>query len=158
MLEVGTNSSPLDTNLIHKVKKSHGLELPTVYVPQEIHREFLSTTSKAFRTLLAETISKDDVVGTFKLTILGANLRYKLKSTKNFKNFQDNWPSKSRLAIYEDSYPEHSIKMVQTWFDVLQGKEVMTNTDLTTVTTWINEQRYNDQNDPHRNQVSDLLE
>ncbi|TKS66073.1 hypothetical protein D9C73_000129 [Collichthys lucidus] len=37
----------------------------------------------------ATTISKDDVVGAFKLTILGAMPRFKLDSTKNFKNFKD---------------------------------------------------------------------
>ncbi|XP_044068708.1 uncharacterized protein LOC122883710 [Siniperca chuatsi] len=157
MLEVATNSSPLVKKLIPGVHKSHGRELPTVYVPTEIHREFPSTKSKAFRTCLATAISSDDVVGTFKLTILGANVRFKLNSKKNFKNFQNSTKSKTRLAIFEKSFQQHSTKMVQTWFNLLQGNGVMTKTDLTTITTWINNKGYNNQNDPYWNQVSNLL-
>ncbi|XP_044068809.1 uncharacterized protein LOC122883754 [Siniperca chuatsi] len=157
MLEVATNSSPLDNNLIPGVRKNHGLELPTVYVPAEIHREFPSTKSKAFRTCLATAISTDDVEGTFKLTILGANVRFKLNSTKNFNNFQNSTKSKTRLAIFEKSFQQHSTEMVQKWFNLLQGNGVMTNTNLTNITTWINNEGYDNQNDPYRNQVFNLL-
>ncbi|KAK0139951.1 hypothetical protein N1851_023112 [Merluccius polli] len=83
--------------------------------------------------------------------------RFKLNSTKNFEKFQNNQKSKTRLATFEDSFPQHSTKMAQEWFNQLQGKGVMTNADLTTITTWINNQGYNNQNDPHRNKVSNLL-
>ncbi|XP_008303716.1 uncharacterized protein LOC103375268 isoform X2 [Stegastes partitus] len=157
MLEVATNSSPLNPSLIPDVHKHHGRELPTVCVPQEIHREFLSTTSKAFRMCLAETISKDDVVGTFKLMVLGSMVRSNLNNTKNFKNFQNTKKSKTRFAIFESSFPQHSPTLRKYWFNRLQGKNVMTNNDLTTITSWFNNKSYNDNNDPHRNQVCNLL-
>lgn len=160
MLEVATNSSPLDHTLIPDVYEHHGRELPTVYVPQEVHYEFPSTKSSKFRDHLATTISNDDVVGAFKLTILGAMPRFQLDNTKNFKNFQNMKKYKmspTRLAIFESSFQQHSIKMVQEWFNLLQGKNVMSQNDLNTITTWINNKGYNDNNDPHRNQVSNLL-
>ncbi|XP_071383623.1 uncharacterized protein [Centroberyx affinis] len=157
MLEVATNSSPLDTNLIPKVHKYHGRELPTVYVPQEVHRELPSTKSKAFRSSLATAISKDDVVGTFKLTILGAMVRFKLDSTKSFKDFQNSQKSKTRLNVFEKSFQQHCTKMVEQWSDSLKGKGVMTTTDVNTINAWITNQGYKDQNDPYRNQVSNIL-
>ncbi|XP_035798188.1 uncharacterized protein LOC118469439 [Amphiprion ocellaris] len=157
MLEVATKSSPLDPNLIPDVHKHHGRELPTVYVPRETHYEFPSTKSKAFRQCLAETISSDDVVGTSKLTILGSMPRFKLDNTKNFNNFQNTKKSQTRLAILENSFQQHSTKLVQQWFNLLQGKNVMSENDLTTITTWINNKDYNNNNDPHRSQVSNLL-
>ncbi|CAL8309287.1 unnamed protein product, partial [Merluccius merluccius] len=57
----------------------------------------------------ATAISKDDVVGTFKLTILGAMPRFKLNSTKNFENFRKNQKSKTRLAIFENSFKHHRL-------------------------------------------------
>lgn len=157
MLEVATKSSPLDINLIPEVKKDHGRELPVVYVPKEIHHEFPSTKSKAFRILLATTISNDDVVGTFKLTVLGAMPRFKLNSTKNFKDFQSNRMSRTRLEVFENSFQQHSLKMVESWFIQLKDKRVMTDDDHNTLTAWINNKGYDDQNDPHRDEVSRLL-
>ncbi|KAI4892143.1 hypothetical protein NFI96_027533 [Prochilodus magdalenae] len=135
-----------------EVAKNSGLELPTVYVPAEIHHEFPSTLSPSFRTSLATAMSKDDVVGTFKLTMLGAMPR----SMWN-RDFQNAEMSKTRLAAFEDSLETRSIKMVQEWFDLLQGKGVMDDNHVTTLTTWITNQGYKDQNDPHRKQVSNLL-
>ncbi|XP_018515822.1 uncharacterized protein LOC108872552 [Lates calcarifer] len=157
MLEVATNSRPLDTNLIPNVKTYHGRELPTVYVPAEVHHEFLSTKTKTFRDLLANKISQDDVVGTFKLTILGAIPRFMLNSVKNFNNFTNNQMSKTRLDTFEKSFPQHSKDLVQKWFNQLKGKGVMTQADLNTLTDWINKKGYEDQNDPHWNEVSDLF-
>ncbi|XP_041660730.1 uncharacterized protein LOC121521073 [Cheilinus undulatus] len=65
MLKVATGSSNPDKNAIDEAKKYHGLKLPTVYVPAEIHRDFLSTTSPKFREFLIESIQQNDVVGTF---------------------------------------------------------------------------------------------
>nr|XP_046269251.1 uncharacterized protein LOC124072113 [Scatophagus argus] len=157
MLEVGTSSSPLDTKLIPGVHKDHGLGLPTVYVPKEIHHEFPSTKSPAFRQLLANTISNDDVVGSLKLTILGGMPRFRLNSTKNFKDFQNNKMSQTRLNTFEKSFQQHSIKIVDSWFSSLQSKGVMTDKHRADITTWIIKEGYNNQNDPHRNQVSNLL-
>ncbi|KAI4885536.1 hypothetical protein NFI96_024025 [Prochilodus magdalenae] len=48
-------------------------------------------------------------------------------------------------------------KMIQKWSDLLQGKGIMDDNHVTTLTTWITNQGYKDQNDPHRKQVSNLL-
>ncbi|CAI5640746.1 unnamed protein product [Oreochromis niloticus] len=154
MLEVATNSS---TGNISDVDKYHGRELPTVYVPAEVHREFPSTKSPAFRDLLAKTISSNDVVGTFKLTILGSMPKFWLDSSRDFKNFQNKNISKSRLKDFENSFPHHSEKMVNKWFDQLKNKGVMTDDHLTTINNWIANQGYKDQNDPHRREVANLL-
>ncbi|CAI5640753.1 unnamed protein product [Oreochromis niloticus] len=156
MLEVTTNSSPLDPNQNSDVHK-YGRELPTLYVPAELHREFPSTKSPAFRDLLARAISKDDIVGTFKLTILGSMPRFRLNMTKNSTNFQSTPMSKSRLQIFESNFQKHSTEMVTNWFALLQSKGVMTNNDLTTITDWINKLGYKDQNDLHRKEVTNLI-
>ncbi|XP_050928370.1 uncharacterized protein LOC108895197 [Lates calcarifer] len=157
MLEVATNSGSLDSNQIRDVKKYHGRELPTVYVPAEIHREFPSTKTKAFRKLLADNMSQDDVVGTFKLTVLGAMPRFKLDSTKNFNDFTNSPMSKTRLDVFEQSFEQHSKDMLQNWYNHLNSKGVMTQADLNTLTAWIDNKGYEDQNDPYRNKVSRLL-
>uniref|UniRef100_UPI0037E983D4 uncharacterized protein n=1 Tax=Semicossyphus pulcher TaxID=241346 RepID=UPI0037E983D4 len=157
MLEVATTSSPLKSSLVQNVHKNHGLELPTVYVPKEVHRDFPSTKTGAFRKHLAKAISTDDVVGTFKLTILGSMVRFRLKNNQNFNVFQSSAMSKTRLSTFEMSFQQHSRNMVQNWFNLMKGKGVMTNNHLSTITAWIDNKGYNNQNDPHRNQVSSLL-
>ncbi|KAI4873585.1 hypothetical protein NFI96_025328 [Prochilodus magdalenae] len=154
MLKVATHS-PLDANLIPNVRNKHSLERPAVYVPAEIHRKFLSTLSPSFRTSLATAMSEDDVVGTFKLTVLGAMSRSMLK--RGYKNVQKNPRSKTRRNIFESHFQQHSLKMIQKWSDLLQGKGIMDYNHVTTLTTWITNQGYKDQNDPHRKQVSNLL-
>lgn len=153
-LKVGTNSSPLDPNLIPDVHKYHGRELPAVYVPKEVHLEFPSTKSKQFRTCLATYISMDDVVGAFKVMTLGSMPRSNLNSNKNFKDFQDNQKSKTRLDVYGKSFEKVSLKMVNTYFNLLRG--VMTEDHCTTLTSWIKNNGYNNPNDPHRKLVSNL--
>ncbi|XP_069380456.1 uncharacterized protein [Paralichthys olivaceus] len=150
MLEVATKSTTAAE--IHK-----GLGLPTVYVPTEIQREFPSTTTKQFRKLLAHTISQDDAVSSLKLTILGAIPRFKFNSTKNFRDFQNNRVSKTRLAIFEKNFEQHSKDLVNKWFNHLQANGVMTKADLNTLTAWIDNKGYENQNDPHSKQVSKLL-
>ncbi|XP_025756375.1 uncharacterized protein LOC109195718 isoform X2 [Oreochromis niloticus] len=157
MLEVATNSSPLNRSLISKVDSSHGRELPTVYVPTEVHREFPSTKSPAFRDLLAAAISNNVIKSTFKLTILGSMPRFWLDHNKDFKNFQNNSMSNTRLEIFENSFQKHSTEMVKTWFSLLQIKGVITDDDLKTITDWIGKSDYNDQNEPYRNEVTNLL-
>lgn len=141
MLDVATNSSPLNPNQISKVVGSHGHKLLTAYVPKELHEEFGITKAPPFKDLLASAISKDDVVGTFKLMILDWISQYSLESTKNFQNTPI---SKTRLESFENSFQKHSTEMVETWFPLLQSKGVMTNAHLTTITDWINKQGYNE--------------
>lgn len=157
MLEVATNSSPLKVSLIPQVKQTHGNELPTVMVPKEIHCEFASTKSQAFRGTLSEAISNDDVVGTFKLTILGAIPRFRLNNNKGFKDFQNSLQSKTRLHIFDDSFAKHSKSMVKQWFTKLQGKGVMTQKDFNSLTKWVDEEGYKKKGDPHRKKVANLL-
>ncbi|XP_066531925.1 uncharacterized protein [Hoplias malabaricus] len=159
MLEVATKSSPLDTSLIDNVEKYHGLDLPTVYVPKEMHREFPSTISKSFRTNLATAIKDDDVVTTFKWTILGAMPRSLVYdgNDKTFKNFKNSQKSQARLSVFQESFQEHSKKMVETWYTLLKDTGVMNNNDVDTLIEWINKEGYLDQNDPDRNKVSSLL-
>lgn len=157
MLEVGTNSSPLNSSLIRNVHKYHGLYLPVVYVPKEIHSEFPSTKSKAFREHLAATISRDDVEGTFKTMIMGGMPRFKLNTTKNVNNFQNTPISKTRLDVFEKSFQKHSGEVVKTWFKLLHNKGIMTETHRNNINAWINKRGYDDQNDPYRRQIADLL-
>lgn len=157
MLEVATNSSPLDNNQIDAVHKYHGLKLPTVSVPKEIHYEFPSSKSADFRKLIATKISKDDVEGTLKAMIIGGMPRCKLNSDKNFKDFQNSSISKTRMDVYEKSLPDHSLKIVETWYKPLQSKGLMTETNLKNMTVWINNGGYKDQNDPIRKEISKLL-
>ncbi|XP_030297384.1 uncharacterized protein LOC115596432 [Sparus aurata] len=156
-LEVATNSSPLNDKLIDKVRESHGPNLPTVYVPAQIHMEFPSTRSPAYRELLAESISNNDVEATFKLMIIGSMPRFRLNSNNNFNNFQHDTMSKTRLARFEASFQQHSINMVEWWSNRLQDKGVMTETQLDNIREWTKKSGYNDQNDRYRNKVSDLL-
>ncbi|XP_008298026.1 uncharacterized protein LOC103370675 [Stegastes partitus] len=157
MLEVATNSSRWNPSLIPDVHRYHGRELPTATVTRKTHYEFPSTKSKVFRQCVAETIRDNDVVGTFKLTIVGSMPRFRLNNTKNFNNFQNTKKSPTRLAILESSFQQHNINLVQEWFNKLTGKNVMSDKDLTTITTWIMNKGYNDINDPYREQVSNLL-
>ncbi|XP_062240807.1 uncharacterized protein LOC133950716 [Platichthys flesus] len=150
MLEVVTKSTA-------DVENDKGLGLPTIYVPTEIQREFPSTTTKQFRELLARTISQDNVVSALKLTILGAMPRFKFNSAKNYRDFRNNRVSKTRLAIFEKNFEQHSKDLVNKWFNHLQDKGVMTKADLDTLTAWINKKGYENPTDPHRKQVSNLL-
>ncbi|XP_062235882.1 uncharacterized protein LOC133932971 [Platichthys flesus] len=150
MLEVATKS-PAD------VENYKGLGLPTIYVPTKIQHEFPSTTTKQFRELLARTISQDNVVSALKLTILGAIPRFNFNSAKNYRDFQNKQVSKTRLAIFENNFEQHSKDLVNKWFNHLQEKGVMTKADLDTLTGWINNKGYENQTDPHRKQVSNLL-
>ncbi|XP_038592677.1 uncharacterized protein LOC119916786 [Micropterus salmoides] len=159
MLEVATASSPLDKKLIEDVYNTHGLGLPTVYVPEEVHREFPSTKSQRFRDLLAETISKDDVAATFKLTILGAMPRSMLDSSKEYNNFQSKKMSPTRLKVFQDSFPEHSKALVDKWFNLLGHKTDLMKPEIKKeMEDWINAKKYEDQNDPFRNQVISTLQ
>ncbi|XP_053276202.1 uncharacterized protein LOC128437932 [Pleuronectes platessa] len=150
MLEVVTKSTA-------DVENYKGLGLPTIYVPTEIQHEFPSTTTKQFRKLLARTISQDYVVSVLKLTILGAMPRFKFNSAKNYRDFKNNRVSKTRLAIFENNFEQHSKDLVNKWFNHLQDKGVMSKADLDTLTAWINNRDYENQSDPHRKQVSNLL-
>ena len=150
MLEVATKSTA-------DVENDKGLGLPTIYVPTEIQREFPSTTTKQFRKLLARTISQDNVVSALKLTILDTIPRFKFNSSKNYRDFRNNRLSKTRHAIFERNFEQHSKDLVNKWFNHLQDKGVMTKADLDTLTAWIDNKGFENQTDPHRMQVSKLL-
>lgn len=158
MLEMATNSSPLDNNKIDAVKKNHGRNLPVVCVPKEVHMEFLSTKSKGYRDLVATSIRNGDVESTLKYMILGGMPRCMLKpDDNNSKDFQNSSRSKARLKTFEKSFPDHSQKMVETWYDHLQSRGAMNESNLANVTTWLDNKSYNDQNDPFRKEVSKHL-
>nr|XP_046244072.1 uncharacterized protein LOC124058672 [Scatophagus argus] len=152
MLKVATKSSTLDD-----VHNHHGLDLPTVYVPKEVHREFLSTKSKDFRIRVAKAIRDNDVEATFKLMILGSIPRFKFNNNMNFKNFQNSDISKTRLEVFENSFPKHSKEMVKKWHSLLQDQGVMTDSKLNNILEWINKEGYKDQNDPYWREVEDLI-
>ncbi|KAM9724268.1 uncharacterized protein ACNS7B_019401 [Menidia menidia] len=146
MLEVGTRSSVLMT-------KAQGRELPAIHVPKEKQWEYTSTKSRAFRELLSTTISQDNVVGTFKLTVFGAMVSCQLDiGTKNKTK------SKSRLVIFEESFQKHSENMVKTWSEALHQKGLVTNDQLATITAWIKEKGYKNPSDPLKKEVSKLIQ
>lgn len=156
MLEKATNSSPLDNKQINNVKKNHGLNLPVVRVPKEVHMECLSTKSKGYRDLVATSIRNDDVESTMKYMILGGMPTCMLKPNNNNNNtndFQNSQMSRTRFEAFKESFPAHSRKMVETWYDHLQSKGVMNESNLANVTDWLNRKGYNDQNDPFRREV-----
>jgi len=157
MLKVATASSsedPPNNKEIDRVYKTHGLELPIVYVPTEVHREFPSTKSQGFRDLLSKTISKDDVAGTFKLTIFGAMPRCMLDSSKDYKKFDQTILNRTRLKVFQDSFQEHSKALVDKWFNLLGHKQDLMKPEVKEeIVNWINDKKYEDQNDLYRNQV-----
>ncbi|MEQ2230107.1 hypothetical protein ILYODFUR_025871 [Ilyodon furcidens] len=154
MLQVRKYLPASDTSKISGVEKHEGLKLPTDHNLKDVIDDVSSSEPKALRSCLATMISKDDVVGTFKLMTFGAMFRCQLINTKNAQNKKK---SKTRIAMFEKNFQQLSTQMVQKWFNLLQGKGVMTNDHLTTITQWINNQGYKDQNDPHRKQVSSIL-
>ncbi|XP_051799497.1 uncharacterized protein LOC110970824 [Acanthochromis polyacanthus] len=144
MLDVGTKTSPLTASL------TKHQELSSVYAPRKTRFELPDVKLKAFATRLATAISKDDVVGTFKLTILGATKRF----TESFNNSKK---SLTRLKMFDSSFQQHCLNLVQQWFDLLKDKNVMMKNHLTEITAWINSKGYKNRNDPLRKQVSNLL-
>ncbi len=77
--------------------------------------------------------------------------------SNNFKDSLNNEMSKTRLSIFEESYPQHSTRLVTTWYDLLKDKGVMTREHFNTVTEWINRKGYDDPNDEHRKKVSSFI-
>ncbi|XP_061587523.1 uncharacterized protein LOC133452303 [Cololabis saira] len=158
MLKERAKSSPLDPNLITDVQKYRGHEFPAVYGPKKAHSQFPDSKYEDFRSNLAITISKDDVEGTFKLTILGAMMRCQLDSGTSFKTLQMKRKNTTRLAMFDNSFQEHSLKLVDGWFSRLQGTGVMAVDHHITIRTWIKRKGYRDQNDPHTAQVTNFLQ
>ncbi|XP_054864380.1 uncharacterized protein LOC129348303 [Amphiprion ocellaris] len=144
MLDVGTKTSPLTASL------TKHQELSSVYASRKTRFELPNTKLKAFATRIATAISKDDVVGAFKLTILGATKRF----TENFSNSKK---SLTRLNMFDSSFQQHCLNLVQQWFDLLKDKNVMMKNHLTEITAWIKNKGYKNRNDPLRKQVSNLL-
>ncbi|KAG5849652.1 hypothetical protein ANANG_G00113190 [Anguilla anguilla] len=125
-------------------------KLPVVYAPHERHNKLSTVESPELKTLLAKTISKDDVEGTFKLTIIGAMPTFMME-----RKFQNEDMSLTRLDAFEDSFPEHATEMVNTWFKLLESKTDLMNQDTAErLRHWINTEGYLDPNDPYRKQVT----
>ncbi|XP_014827934.1 PREDICTED: uncharacterized protein LOC106906962 [Poecilia mexicana] len=154
MLQARKYLSGSDTSKTSGVEKQEGLKLPTDRNLKDVVEDISSPEPKALKSCLASMISKDDVVGTFKLMTFSAMLRCQLTDTKNVQNKKK---SKTRVAMFEKSFQENSTQMVQKWYSLLQDKGVMTNDHQTTIIQWINTQGYKDRNDPHRKQVSSVL-
>ncbi|XP_035272931.1 uncharacterized protein LOC118226995 [Anguilla anguilla] len=126
-------------------------KLPVVYAPYERYHKFPTVESPELNKLLAETMSKDDVEGTFKLTILGAMPTFMLERT--YFNNED--MSLTRLDTFGDSFPEHATEMVNTWFKLLESRTDLMNQDTADrLKHWINTEGYLDPNDPYRKQVT----
>lgn len=158
MLEIATNSSPPDNNKIDAVRRNHGRNLPVVCVPKEVHMEFPSTKSQGYRDLIATSIRDGDVEGMLKYMVLGGMPRCMLKpDDNNIKDFQNSSISKTRFKAFEKSFPDHSAKMVNTWYEPLQSRGVMNKSNLDNVMTWLNNKGYKDQNDQFRKDVSKHL-
>ncbi|KAJ8362347.1 hypothetical protein AAFF_G00378400 [Aldrovandia affinis] len=142
-LELATKSSPLDYSLIEKAKRNHGCELPVFLVLADKHRKSISTTSKDFRVLVAETISKDDVLSTLKLAVLGAMPRCMLDNNQSNNNLQS-----GEMNRISDSFPKDCKKMVDTWFNRLESKPGLMTLEMKRgMYEWINQKKYEDQND-----------
>ncbi|XP_061103018.1 uncharacterized protein LOC133131644 isoform X2 [Conger conger] len=125
-------------------------QLPVVYAPHERHHKFPTAESPELKTLLAQTISKDDVEGTFKLTILGAMPTFMLER----KHFLNEDMSLTRLDSFKSTFPKHATEMVNTWFKLLEGKtDLMTPDTKQTLEDWISSKGYLDPNDPARKQI-----
>ncbi|KAG5280713.1 hypothetical protein AALO_G00063170 [Alosa alosa] len=155
----GTSASPLDENLVQKIYSDHGPGLPTLYVPSEICRQYSSTKSKKIRELLTEAINRDDIVATFKLTILGAMPRFMQDNSRGFNNFQNTEMSRTRLKVFQDSFPEHSKELVNAWFRVLEDNSDLMKPEIKEeMITWIDQKTYDDLNDPYRNKVINPLQ
>ncbi|XP_061100213.1 uncharacterized protein LOC133130021 [Conger conger] len=125
-------------------------QLPVVYAPHERHHKFPTAESPEFKKLLSQTISKDDVEVTFKLTILGAMPTFMLER----KRFLNEDMSLTRLDSFEHNFPKYTKKMVNTWFKLLEGKtDLMTPDTKQTLEDWISSKGYLDPNDPARKQI-----
>ncbi|XP_035994275.1 uncharacterized protein LOC118563457 [Fundulus heteroclitus] len=154
MLQVRKYLHVSDTSKTSSAENQEGLKLPTDRNLKDVIDDVSSPEPKALRSYLASMISKDDVVGTFKLMTFGAMVRCQLSNTKNVQNKKK---SKTRIARFEKSFQQLSTQMVHKWYNLLKGKGVMTNDHLSTITQWINNQGYKDQNDPHRKQAFSIL-
>ncbi|XP_033853276.3 uncharacterized protein LOC117398398 isoform X1 [Acipenser ruthenus] len=162
MLEVATQSSPLNVSLIPSVHKYHGMNLPTSLLPQVLHRRFPSTISKKFREELAKSISTNNVRDAFKLTFIGAIPDYILKpSTKKNNNKTSNRAqlrlNAQRLAVFHNTILQSHINILNKWYKKLSPKNVMNQNDYNAIHTWINAKGYLDQNDLFHKMVVGFL-
>ncbi|KAG5849649.1 hypothetical protein ANANG_G00113160 [Anguilla anguilla] len=125
-------------------------QLPVVYAPYERYNKFPTAGSPELKKLLAQTMSRDDAEGTFKLTILSAMPTFMLR-----KNFQDEDISLTRLETFKYTFPKHATTFVNAWFKLLEKKTDIIKPDTQqNLLHWINTKRYLDPNDPHRKQVT----
>ncbi|KAJ8342051.1 hypothetical protein SKAU_G00319790 [Synaphobranchus kaupii] len=129
-------------------------QLPVVYAPYERNYKFPTAESPELKRLLAQTISKDDVEGTFKLTIIGATPTFMLER----KYFLNEDMSLTRLDTFEHSFPKRAKELVNTWFKLLESKtDLMKPETKQTLENWINGKGYLDPNDAYRKQVTSSI-
>ncbi|KAJ8342050.1 hypothetical protein SKAU_G00319780 [Synaphobranchus kaupii] len=129
-------------------------QLPVVYAPYERNNKFPTAESPELKRLLAQTMSKDDVEGTFKLTIIGAVPTFMLER----KYFLNEDMSLTRLDTFEHSFPERAKEMVNTWFRLLESKtDLMKPKTKQTLENWIYAKGYLDPNDPYRKQITSSI-
>ncbi|KAJ8342052.1 hypothetical protein SKAU_G00319800 [Synaphobranchus kaupii] len=129
-------------------------KLPVVYALYERNNKFPTAESPELKRLLAETISKDDVEGTFKLTIIGAMPTFMLER----KHFLNEDMSQTRLDTFEHSFPERAKELVNTWFKLLESKtDLMKPETKQTLENWINGKGYLDPNDSYRKQITSSM-
>ena len=127
------------------------LKLPVLYAPYERYNKYPTAESPEFKKLLAQTISKDDAEGTFKLSVLGAMPTLMLERN----HFLNDEMSLTRLVSFEYSFPERAKEMVYTWLKLLEGKtDLMKSETVRSLEHWINTRRYLDLNDPFRKQLT----
>ncbi|KAJ8342056.1 hypothetical protein SKAU_G00319840 [Synaphobranchus kaupii] len=129
-------------------------KLPVVYAPYERNNKFPTAESPELKRLLAQTMSKDDVEGTFKLTIIGAVPTFMLER----KYFLNEDMSLTRLDTFEHSFPERAKEMVNTWFRLLESKtDLMKPKTKQTLENWIYAKGYLDPNDSYRKQITSSI-
>ncbi|KAJ8342048.1 hypothetical protein SKAU_G00319760 [Synaphobranchus kaupii] len=129
-------------------------QLPVVYAPYERNNKFPTAESPELKRLLAQTISKDDVEGTFKLTIIGATPTFMLER----KHFLNEDMSLTRLDTFEHSFPERAKELVNTWFKLLESKtDLMKSETKETLENWINGEGYLNPNDAYRKQITSSI-
>ncbi|RXM93095.1 Reticulocyte-binding protein 2-like a [Acipenser ruthenus] len=139
MLKVATNNKPLDSKNIDKVKRDHGRYLPAVSVRKEAHMNFPTTTSQKYRDKIADYIAQNDAVSTLKMTFIGSTDKNILTGKAKMSNEDKAKQKESHLGMLE------------------QWKSVISKQEHDELKTWINNEKYFDQNDRHYKEAQSLL-
>lgn len=105
---------------------------------------FLTTKSQKYRDKIAYHIANDDVESTFKMTFIGSVDIDKLTGKLNMS------PEEKQLS-------ESHLGILEYWKLKLMPKQVMTKKQYNDLKTWINDEKYFDQNDRHYKEAQSLL-